>query len=53
VVPRYVDEPRRRFAGQTFKDKRQGRIFRGADRGRVRGSVLDAIAEHIRAQLPE
>jgi diadenosine tetraphosphate (Ap4A) HIT family hydrolase len=53
VVPRYVAEPRRRIAGHTFKDKRQGRIFRGTERGRVDGRVLDAIAGCLREHLME
>jgi diadenosine tetraphosphate (Ap4A) HIT family hydrolase len=52
VVPRYETRPRFEFAGVLFKDKRPGRIFRTAKRGRVSDDVLDAIAAHLRAHDP-
>jgi diadenosine tetraphosphate (Ap4A) HIT family hydrolase len=52
VVPRYVTEPRKRFAGRTFKDRRPGRMFHSSKRGAVGKRTLEAIAEHVRAQLP-
>jgi diadenosine tetraphosphate (Ap4A) HIT family hydrolase len=52
VVPRYETTPRIEFAGHLFKDKRPGRIFRAAKRGRVTPEVLEAIAAHVRAHDP-
>jgi diadenosine tetraphosphate (Ap4A) HIT family hydrolase len=52
VVPRYETTPVVEFAGWVFKDKRPGRIFRAAKRGRVTPEVLEAIAAHVREHDP-
>jgi diadenosine tetraphosphate (Ap4A) HIT family hydrolase len=50
VVPRYEKQPRREFAGRTFVDKRQDKIFR-TKRFKLPGVVLDEICAHVKKQL--
>jgi diadenosine tetraphosphate (Ap4A) HIT family hydrolase len=50
VVPRYEKNRRREFAGRTFVDKRQGKIFR-SKRLKLPRSVLDEICAHVKSHL--
>jgi diadenosine tetraphosphate (Ap4A) HIT family hydrolase len=52
VVPRYVSPPTRVFAGHTFHDDRQGKLFRARPRGLLPAGKLEAIAQELRAHLP-
>jgi diadenosine tetraphosphate (Ap4A) HIT family hydrolase len=50
VVPRYEKNRRREFAGRTFVDKRQGKIFR-TKRFKLPRSVLDEICACVKKHL--
>jgi diadenosine tetraphosphate (Ap4A) HIT family hydrolase len=51
VVPRYVSPATRVFAGHTFHDDREGKLFRARPRGLLPADALEAIASELRGHL--